>query len=46
MWFSLAAAQKQEDAPKYRNFLASRMTSGEISKAEQLAAEWLERHQQ
>jgi protein-disulfide isomerase len=46
MWFSLAATQKQKNAVKYRDFLVSRMTAADASKAEQLARDWLAKHQQ
>jgi len=45
MWVNLAAAQNQEDATKYRNALAKKMTSEQIAEAQRLAREWLAQHQ-
>lgn len=44
MWFNLAAAQGNEDAAKNRDIVARTMTPADISKAQQMAREWLEKH--
>ena len=46
MWSNLAAAQGNEMAAKNRDLAASRMTPADISKAQRLAKEWLEKHPQ
>ena len=43
-WFRLAAAQGNEKAMQARDFSAKRMTAVDVSKAERLAREWLEKH--
>ena len=45
-WFSLAAAQGVEAARKHRDIVAEKMTPADISKAQKLAREWLEKHGQ
>ena len=45
-WYRLAAAQGDANAVKSRDPLASKMTPADISKAQQLAKEWLEKHPQ
>jgi TPR repeat protein len=40
MWYNLAAAQGLENGKKARDFVAKRMTSSQIEKAQTLAAEW------
>ncbi len=44
MWFSLAAAEGNENAVQNRDLAEKRMTPAEMSKAERLAREWLEKH--
>jgi hypothetical protein len=44
MWFSLAAAEGNEKAVQNRDLAEKRMTPAEMSKAERLAREWLEKH--
>jgi len=49
MWFNLAAAQGVEKAVveraiKNRDIAARRMTAANISKAQAMAREWLEKH--
>ncbi len=46
MWFDLAAAQGNVLGRKYRDKLAKDMTPADISKAQALAREWLEKHGQ
>jgi hypothetical protein len=45
MWFSLAAAQRDHDAIENRDKVAAQMTAADISKAQQLARDWLAWHQ-
>ncbi len=40
MWFNLAAAQGHEDARKFRDKLAGRMTPAQLAEAQRLAREW------
>ena len=40
MWFSLAAAQGNEEAAKNRDKVARNMTSAQIAEAQKLASEW------
>ena len=44
MWYNLAAARGDEIGRKNRDILAKRMTPADISKAQRLAREWLEKH--
>ncbi len=44
MWFSLSAAQGHEDAAMIRDMTARKMTAAEVSKAQRLTSEWLEKH--
>ena len=44
MWYDLAAAAGDEHAPEFRDRLARGMTLADISMAEELAREWLEKH--
>ncbi len=44
MWFDLSAAQVYEGAARNRDHVAKRMTSADVSMAERLAREWLEKH--
>ncbi len=46
MWFDLAAEQGNVLGRKYRDKLAKDMTPAEISKAQAMAREWLEKHGQ
>jgi TPR repeat protein len=40
MWFSLSAAQDDDDAAKNRDIIAQRMTLAQIAEAQRLAREW------
>jgi len=40
LWFSLSAAQGDEDAAKNRDLIARRMTLAQIGEAQKLAREW------
>ncbi len=44
MWSDLAAAASDEDAPEFRDRLAIEMTPANISMAQQLGREWLDKH--
>ena len=44
MWFSLAKAQGNENAAKGLDFVKYRMTPAQIAKAQGLATEWWEEH--
>ncbi len=44
MWYDLAAAAGDEDAPEFRDRLAREMALADISMAQELAREWLEKH--
>jgi TPR repeat protein len=44
MWWSLAKAQGDKDAPGGLDAIKPRMTRAQIAKAQELAAEWLEKH--
>ena len=46
MWSNLAAAQGDEEARENRDTIAERMTPADISKAQKMAREWLEKHGQ
>ena len=46
MWFNLAAAQGHEAGRENRDLVAKDMTPADISKAEAMAREWMERHGQ
>ena len=43
---NLAAAQDNEDAGKNRDIVAEKMTPADISKAQAMAREWMEKHGQ
>ncbi len=43
MWYDLAAAAGDKDAPEFRDRLAREMTPADISMAQQRAREWLEK---
>jgi TPR repeat protein len=40
LWFSLSAAQGDEDAAKNRDLIEQRMTLTQIGEAQKLAREW------
>jgi len=44
MWYDLAAAQNLGIAGEERNTVAKKMSLAQVAKAEQLAAEWRQRH--
>ena len=44
MWWSLAKAQGHENAAFYLDIVKKGMTATQIAKAQELAAEWLEKH--
>ena len=46
MWYDLAAAAGDEDALEFRDRLARDMTPADVSMAQELAREWLEKHGQ
>ncbi len=46
MWFNLSAAQGDETARENRDIVAKKMTPAEISKAQAMAREWLEKLQE
>ncbi len=43
MWFNLSAARGNETARKTRDLVAKKMTPADVSKAQKLAREWMER---
>ncbi len=46
MWFNLAAAQGDESGRENRDKVVELMTPADISKAQAMAREWLEKHQE
>jgi hypothetical protein len=40
MWFSLSAAQDDDDAAKNRDVIAQHMTPAQIAEAQKLTREW------
>lgn len=46
MWFHLATTQGHERAPEGRDIAASKLTPDQVAEAQQMAREWLEKHQQ
>lgn len=44
MWSSLAAAQRDKNGVRFRDFIASRMTPAQIAEAQKLAREWAAKH--
>jgi TPR repeat protein len=40
MWLSLSAAQNNNDATKFRDMIAAKMTPAQIAEAQKLAREW------
>ena len=45
MWYNIGAANGHEHARKIRDIVEKRMTAADISKAQKLAKEWMEKHQ-
>ena len=45
MWFNIAAANGYSDAVKGRDIVAKRMTASQIEKAQDMAREWMAKHQ-
>ncbi|MFQ5716430.1 MAG: tetratricopeptide repeat protein [Nitrospinales bacterium] len=45
MWFNIAASSGDRDAGRKRDFLSIRMTASQIKKAQEMAREWMEKHQ-
>ena len=45
MWLNIAAASGHSDAAETRDLVADQMTSEDISKAQKMAREWMEKHQ-
>ena len=44
MWYNIASTNGKENASKNRDILEKRMTSSQISKAQELSEEWLAKH--
>ena len=44
MWFSLAAAQGDDESAEIRDKIASGMTPDQIAEAQSLARDWQEKH--
>ncbi len=44
MWFSLAAAQSDDESKEIRDKIASRMTPDQIAEAQHLARVWQDKH--
>ena len=44
MWLNLAALDGLKIAVKNRDIIAKKMTPADVSKAQRLAREWLEKH--
>ena len=44
MWFNIAAALGDKEAKENRDIVAKKMTPADISKAQKLAREWMEKH--
>ncbi len=44
MWYDLAAAAGEKHAPEFRDRLARELEPVDISMAQELAREWLEKH--
>ena len=44
VWWSLAEVQGNESAASYLDIVEEQMTPAQIAKAQALAAEWLEKH--
>ena len=45
MWFNIAAANGDSDAVKGRDIVAKEMTPSQIEKAQDMAREWMAKHQ-
>ena len=45
MWYSLAAAQGNQEASINRDIIAKRMTPHQIAEAQRMAREWMAKHQ-
>ena len=45
MWLNIAAASGNKTAERFRDIVAKGMTPTDISKAQKLAREWMEKHQ-
>ena len=43
MWFTLATVQGHENAAKPRDMVEERMTPADVTKAQRLAREWMEK---
>ncbi|MEQ1611876.1 MAG: hypothetical protein ABL904_03920 [Hyphomicrobiaceae bacterium] len=43
-WFNLAALRGNDDAKRYRSELAREMSRTQISRAQKLAREWINKH--
>ena len=43
-WYNLAATVGDEDAVKYRDIIAKKMTPADFSKAQRLARQWWAKH--
>jgi len=46
LWFNVAATQGDAVAQQNRDFVASEMTPDQITEAQRMAREWMEKHQQ
>ena len=44
MWFNLAASKGNENGRKNRDIIAKKMTPVQITEAQRIAREWLEKH--
>ena len=45
MYFNIAALSGDENAIEYRDLIAKEMTSSQVEKAQDLAREWMQKHQ-
>jgi len=45
MWFNIASANGNKLGPSNRDMMAKEMTSQQISEAQKMAREWMEKHQ-
>ena len=43
-WWNIAAALGNKDAIRHRGVVAKKMTVKQLAKAQELAAEWMEKH--
>ncbi len=46
IWFNLAAAQGDKTGRTNRDITAKKMTPADVSKAQAMAREWMEKHQE